>query len=97
MKRYILIVAGLFLSLALLAQEREFIWPRNKMPNASDTQIAAMTSESKAEGFNPAKHRQPYLEWFEAPANPNGTCMILISGGSYKNCCDMDLIALWRK
>ena len=97
MKRYILMLAGLLLSLSLFAQEKEYIWPKNKMPNASDTQIAAMTSESKAEGFNPKKHRQPYLEWFEAPANPNGTCMILISGGSYKNCCDMDLIALWHK
>jgi acetyl esterase/lipase len=67
------------------------------MPHASDAQIAAMTSESKAEGFNPKKHRQPYLEWFQAPDNPNGTCMILISGGSYQNCCDMKLIELWRK
>jgi len=97
MRRYCLLLAGLFLSLSLLAQQRENIWPKGKMPHASDAQIAAMTSESKAEGFNPKKHRQPYLEWFQAPDNPNGTCMILISGGSYQNCCDMKLIELWRK
>ena len=92
-----LVLACLFLSLSLSAQERENIWPKGKMPDASDKQIAAMTSEANAEGFNPKKHRQPYLEWFEKPSNPNGTCMILISGGSYKNTCDVDLIALWRK
>lgn len=92
-----LVLACLFLSLSLSAQERENIWPKGKMPDASDKQIAAMTSEANAEGFNPKKHRQPYLKWFEKPSNPNGTCMILISGGSYKNTCDVDLIALWRK
>lgn len=92
-----LALACLFFNLSLSAQERENIWPKGKMPDASDKQIAAMTSEANAEGFNPKKHRQPYLEWFEKPSNPNGTCMILISGGSYKNTCDVDLIALWRK
>lgn len=87
----------LLLSLSVYAQTLEYIWPKNKMPNASDKQIAAMTSESEAPGFRPDKHRQPYLEWFEKPAEPNGTCMILISGGSYKNCCDMHLIDLWHK
>lgn len=97
MKRVSLVFVFLVLSLALHGQQRENIWPKGKMPHASDLQIAAMTSESKAEGFKPQKHRQPYLEWFEAPANPNGTCMILISGGSYQNCCDMKLIELWCK
>ncbi len=40
--------------------------------------------------------RQPYLDWFEKPEHPNGTCMILISGGSYQNCCDGKLIQKWR-
>ena len=30
----------------------------------------------------------PYLEWFDAPAEKNGACMLLISGGGYQNCCD---------
>ena len=96
MKRILLAFAGLCLSVSLLAQQREYIWPKCKMPDASDSQIAAMTSESKQDGFKPEKHRRPFLEWFDAPANPNGTCMILISGGGYNNTCDMSLIELWR-
>ncbi len=56
-----------------------------------------MTDVSKAEGFNPDQYRMPYLEWFDKPAKPNGTCMILISGGSYQNCCDMHYIKYWRE
>ena len=87
----------LALALPLGAQQREYIWPKGKMPHASDRQIAAMTSESKKPDFKPEKFRQPYLDWFEKPANPNGACMILISGGSYKNCCDVSLIDKWHK
>lgn len=68
------------------------------MPDAQTArQIAAMTRESRAEGFNPDKFRFPYLEWFEKPSEPNGTCMILISGGGYNNTCDNSLIDLWRE
>jgi acetyl esterase/lipase len=69
------------------------------MPDAQSQQIAAMTDEANAPGFKPDKHRMPYLEWFEAPdpSVDNDVCMILISGGSYKNVCDVDLIALWHK
>lgn len=79
------------------AIEREYVWPKGKMPDAQDGQIAAMTDESSADGFRPDKYRVPYLEWFEAPADSmrNGACMILISGGSYQNCCDMRLIEYW--
>lgn len=97
MKRYLLLIAGLCLSLSLFAQKREFIWPKGKMPHESDSQIAAMTSESEADGFKPSKHRQPYLEWFPAPESPNGACMILISGGGYNNTCNMKTIERWRK
>ena len=76
---------------------REYIWPKGKMPDQQAHQIAAMTDESNAEGFVPDKHREPYLEWFEKPSEPNGGCMILISGGSYKNCCDVGLIKDWRE
>jgi acetyl esterase/lipase len=85
------------LSLLSGAWERQPVWPKDKMPDVQEHQIAAMTSESKAEGFQPEKHRTPYLEWFEKPSNPNGTCMILISGGAYQNTCDMKLIDLWHK
>ncbi|MBQ7269626.1 MAG: alpha/beta hydrolase [Bacteroidales bacterium] len=91
----------LFLLVPLQApgREREPLWPKGKMPDAQPQQIAAMTSESKAPGFNPDKHRMPYLEWFEAPADAvdKDVCMILISGGGYKNTCDMKLIDLWHE
>ena len=83
--------------LPLAAQQRQALWPKNKMPDAQPEQIAAMTSESKAPGFKPEKHRMPYLEWYEKPQNPNGACAILISGGGYNSTCDMSLIELWRK
>jgi acetyl esterase/lipase len=69
------------------------------MPDAQPGQIAAMTDESTAPGFDPAAHRMPYLEWFDAPADSlrKDVCMILISGGSYECCCDMHLIAYWKE
>lgn len=83
--------------LPLAAQQRQALWPKNKMPDAQPEQIAAMTSESRVAGFKPEKHRMPYLEWYEKPQNPNGACAILISGGGYNSTCDMSLIELWRK
>ena len=85
------------LSISLTAQERVSVWPKGKMPDTQAHQIAAMTNETGREDFNPDKYRIPYLEWFEKPDNPNGTCMILISGGSYMNCCDVKLIEEWHK
>ena len=87
----------LFCFLTLSAQERMAVWPAGKMPDAQGHQIAAMTDEAGRADFNPDKHRVAYLEWFEKPANPNGACMILISGGSYMNCCDVGLIDKWHK
>ena len=87
----------LLVSLHLGAWEREYIWPFGKMPDAQPHQIAAMTDVSRAAGFIPDDYRLPYLEWFDQPSKPNGTCMILISGGSYQNCCDMNLIKYWRE
>ena len=97
MKRFLLFCVAIVLSITVGAQDREYIWPKGKMPHRSDLQIAAMTTESKAAGFKPEEYRLPYLEWYEAPENPNGTCMILISGGSYNSCCDGKLIESWRK
>ncbi len=81
------------------AWERETIWPKGKMPDAQDGQIAAMTDESGKSDFKPEKHRVAYLEWFDAPKPEvrNGSCMILISGGSYECCCDMNYIKQWRE
>ena len=71
--------------------ERQDIWPDGKTPDFQAHQVAAMTDETEAE-----RGTMPYLEWFEAPAKPNGACMILVSGGSYECCCDVGLIKLWR-
>ena len=93
----LLVLVTVLCCLPLAAQQRQALWPKNKMPDAQPEQIAAMTSESRAPGFKPEKHRMPYLEWYEKPQNPNGACAILISGGGYNSTCDMSLIELWRK
>lgn len=96
MKKIFLALA-MFVSLAANAFEREPVWPKGKMPDTQAHQIAAMTDEAGTDKFNPDKHRVAYLEWFDAPAVKNGGCMILISGGSYQNCCDVGLIKMWRE
>ena len=96
-------ITALLLSLAAVvnasAWEREAIWPKNAMPDPQPHQIAAMTDETELKDFKPEKHRTAYLEWFEAPSpqTRNGGCMILISGGSYMNCCDVGLIQQWHE
>ncbi len=94
MKKILLVIVAICFSAALFAAgERQTIWTKGKMPNRQEQQIAAMTDETGTEGFNPDRHRVAYLEWFDAPAEDvrNGGCMILISGGSYRNCCDVKL------
>ena len=76
--------------------ERQNIWPDGRIPDFQEHQIAEMTDVSRSPGFRPEYHRMPYLEWFDKPKTPNGACMILISGGSYMNCCDVGLIKTWR-
>jgi len=88
------------LSAGLLhAFERQPLWPAGAMPDPQPHQIAAMTDESNAPGFDRAAHSAPYLEWYEPPApeSANGTCAILISGGAYQNCCDVGLVRRWRE
>jgi len=89
----------LFISISLFASERVPIWPKDKMPHRQDHQIAAMVNEAGKKDFNADKNRVAYLEWFDAPPKEvrNGGCMILISGGSYESCCDVELIKLWNK
>lgn len=103
MKRMILVaslavVSTVFSAPAPVVGERVPLWPsEEKIPDFQPHQIGAMTDEVKQEGFVAAEHRMPYIEWFEPPAKPNGACMILISGGSYMNCCDVGLVKnLWR-
>lgn len=90
---------SIFITLASFAQQREIIWPKGKMPDAQDGQIAAMTDEVAEKGFKPEKHRVAYLDWYEAPTPEVKTdmCMILISGGGYNNCCDVGLVESWHQ
>ena len=88
-KRPIVLFALLAFSAAAFA-ERENIWPEGRMPDAQPHQVAAMTDEKE-------KGKEPYLDWCEAPKNPNGCCMILISGGGYCNCCDVGLVRMWER
>lgn len=96
MKKTLLLLL-VFYATNLLAQENQPLWPKGKMPDVQQHQIAAMTDVSGAPGFKPEKHRMPFLEWFEKPTNPNGGCMIMISGGGYYTTCDMEYIKIWRE
>ena len=98
-KKIFSLFALILLCASLNAGERQTIWPKGKMPHRQDHQIAAMTDEAGQKTFNPDKHRTAYLEWFDAPAEDvrTGGCVILISGGSYKNCCDVKLIKKWNE
>ena len=78
MKAPLSFVIGL-LSLSLFAApeawrngERVPLWPEGKIPDFQAHQVGAMTDEQE-------KGKMPYLEWFAAPTNANGGCMILIS------------------
>ena len=86
--------------------ERVALWPPDSIPDFQGHQVAAMTDEAWKSGgkwgekdpaFGPEKHRMPYLEWFEAPTNANGGCMVLVSGGSYRYCCDLALVKAWKE
>ena len=78
---------------------KQFIWPEGQMPDRQGHQIAQMTDVSEAPGFNPDENREPFIEWYEAPAEEVrcGTCAILISGGGYYNCCDVGLVESWHQ
>ena len=77
--------------------ERVPLWPEGRIPDFQEHQIGAMTDEVQKDAEWRAAHRMPYLEWFAAPAaKPVRGCMILVSGGSYENCCDVGLIKTWK-
>lgn len=82
-----------------LANEKEYLWPKGKMPDNQPQQIAAMIDVVKSKDFNPDKNRRPFIEWFDAPAKDkrNGSCMILISGGAYGGTVDVGYIKLWHE
>ena len=90
------LASGAFGTEAWRHGERQAVWPEGKIPDFQSHQVGAMTDEQKDPDFKPEEHRMPYLEWFEKPANPNGGCMILVSGGGYNRCCDVHLVKGWH-
>ena len=99
MKKRLFVLILTLATINAFAWEREYIWPNGKMPDSQAQQVATMTDEQYLPDFNPDTHRKPYLEWFDAPAPEvrNGGCMILISGGGYETCCDLQYIKKWRE
>ena len=69
------------LSLPLVA-EIQPLWPEGKIPDYQERQKVL------AIRMNQAATKMPYLDWSEKPANPNGACVILISGGGYESTCN---------
>ncbi|MDG1301745.1 MAG: alpha/beta hydrolase [Opitutae bacterium] len=89
MMKQILVVSGwLLVSVLACVGERVALWPEGQIPNFQPQQIAATTQEAKAAGFQAAEHTMPHLDWYEPPAEANGGCILLISGGGYQSCCD---------
>lgn len=77
--------------------EREPLWPEGRIPNLGHNQRAGMTDEPINDPAWRKAHQMPYLEWFEPPKNPNGACLILVSGGSYLGLVDVGLIKQWKE
>ncbi len=70
------------------ADEREYLWSKGKMPNREDYQIAALKDEAE-------KGKEPYIEWCEDPpadAPKTDACVILIPGGGYEECANLQAV-----
>ena len=89
------LVLGILWAAAATAQEREPIWPKGKMPDPQPHQIAAMTDEAGKPGFKADRHRTPYLEWFEAPADIEMTPILSGSKPLFPASLRTTLTALW--
>ncbi len=97
-RRYLILTIAVAASTAAMA-ERQPLWPEGAMPDRQPHQIAAMSDEADAKGFDRAAHAEPFLEWYDPPApeKASGVCAVLTSGGSYEMCCDVGLVGGWRK
>lgn len=97
MKKFIILSSWLLLVVHTFAAERMALWPEGKIPNFQAQQITATNKEAKAPGFKAAENTMPHLNWCEPPAEKNGACMLLISGGGYQGCVDGETINLAAK
>jgi acetyl esterase/lipase len=87
-KKLLILCSGILVAAQAFAAERVALWPQGKIPNFQAHQIAATVGETKAKDFKAAENTMPHLDWFEPPAEKNGACMLLISGGAYENLYD---------
>lgn len=72
------------------------LWPSQaNIPGYSASQFAAYAEDATAPGFDPSAHRMPYMQWFDHPANPNGTCALLITGEDYNSCPESGPMREW--
>ena len=75
---------------------QENVWPSlGEIPGYSASQFAAFAEDADAPGFDPAAHRMPYIQWFDRPANPNGTCALIITGEDYNSCPEFGPMREW--
>ncbi len=91
-KKLLILCSGILVAAQAFAAERVALWPQDKIPNLQAHQIAASAGEVKAKDFKAAENTMPHLEWYEPPAQKNGACMLLISGGAYENLYDGEWI-----
>ncbi len=92
MKRQLILLSmAAFVGAVACAAEREYLWPKDKMPDRQAHQFAAMTNET-------VKGTEPYLEWYPAKDLKTDACIILISGGGYNCLCSLDVVKdAWPK
>lgn len=88
MKKSLFFGYWLLVTVVASAGERVALWPEGKIPDFQSKQIAATRQEAREPGFKATEHDMPYLDWYEAPAEKNGGCMLLITGGGYNSCVD---------
>jgi len=65
------------------------------IPEFRSDQIAAWADEAADPAFDPSAHQIPYLQWYDHPASPNGTCALLITGEDFDQCPDRGPIDTW--
>lgn len=97
MRRMATALLLLLLPLCAIANEKEYLWPKGKMPDAQPGQIAATRDVAQAKGFKADKYRRPYIEWYEAPAKDKrkGACVIIIPGGAFEYVSDAGYTKKW--
>jgi len=92
---------GLFCEMACIDQPA-VTWVRTDLwtsvagiPEYRSDQVAAWAEEAAAPGFIRSEHQMPYLQWYEQPASPNGTCAILVTGEDYNQCPESAPVDMW--